>query len=295
MKKIPGFLEKKISLLEKQLKDKDKLIKKYRQSLESSNTRIKQISKDLENSLSLVRDIHKQLLPVRLPQIPGFEFSYKFLPTRQGVSGDFFDVIKIKNTMNFGVLLSSCNTYAVSSLFLSSFLKFSPQLKNYKKAESFLSFVAKKISSALSKKEKIHLFYGIISRSSFKMNYCLVGDIFVGYKTQGKDIHTLPPCAGQLNKLQLKGGTLSLQPKDTLLICSPGVAERKNEKGQAFGVKRIIQAADQNPSAGVLETRQNILFSCNEFAKKKPTGRDCTVLAVRANDRILRIHTQTKA
>ena len=182
MKNSPVLLKEKIRFLEEKLKTKDKLLKKYRQSLQDSNTRIKKIAKDLEGSLSLVRDIHRHLLPVRLPHIPGFEFSYKFVPTRQGVSGDFFDIVKMEQSMKFSVLLSSCSTYALSSLFLSAFLKFSPKLKSHKSAKDFLLFVADKVSSSLSKKEKIHLFYGVISRSSFELDYCLVGDIFAGYK-----------------------------------------------------------------------------------------------------------------
>lgn len=290
MKKNLDLLRQKTKILETQLRQKEKLIKKYQKSLDSSNLRIKRIAEDLKKSLSLIREIHKNLLPVRLPEIPGFEFSYKFLPTRQGVSGDFFDVVKIKDSMSFGVLLSSCSTYAITSLFLSSFLKASPHLRKYKTAKDFLSFVAKKLSPSLEKKEKIHLFYGLISRSSFEMDYCLTGDIFVGHRTQ-KEVNILPSCSSHLyEKKDLKGGKLTLQAKDTLLICSPGIAERTNKKRQSFGRENIIKAFSKTRSSGVLETRQNILFSCNEFGKDEPLLRDCTVLAIRARNRILKIH-----
>lgn len=291
LKKTSDLLKEKILSLEEKLKQKDKLLKKYQKSLDTSNIRIKRITKDLEESLSVLRDINKNFIPVKLPQIPGFEFSYKFLPTQQGVSGDFFDVIKIQDTMNFAILLSSCNTYAITSLFLSSFLKFSPDLKKYKTAKDFLSFVAQKLSLSMAKKENIHLFYGIVSRSSFELDYCLIGDIFVGHKTQGKDVNILIPYASHLyEKKKLQGGKLVLQAKDTLLLCSPGIAKRKNEKGQNFGVENIVKAMNQNPRAGVLETRQNVLFSCSEFGKNKPALEDCTTLAIKATDRILRVH-----
>ena len=170
---------------------------------------------------------------------------------------------------------------------------FSPHLKSHKTAKDFLSFVSKTVSPSLNQKEKIHLFYGIISRSSFELDYCLVGDIFVGHKTQGKEFHVLASCAPQLYKpdrLRLKAGKRVLHPEDILLICSPGVAGRKNDKGQSFGSGGIIEAASRNPSAGVLEIRQNVLFSCNEFAQNQPALKDCTVLTIRAADRILRVH-----
>lgn len=290
MKKNPDILQEKIRSLETRLKDREALLKKYRKTLDDSNSRIKKIAQEMRDSLSLIRDIHKNLLPVKLPHIPGFEFSYKFLPAEAGVSGDFFNVVKIENSMKFGVLLSSCNSYAVTSLFLSSFLRNFQHLKKYKKAKDFVSFVSQKVAGSLKKKEKIDLFYGIISLSSFKMDYCLAGDIFVGHKAWGEEFEVLPSSAGSLyERDKLKGGQLSLHPKDVLLFCSPGVASRANQKGESFGKNHIIQSAAQNPSAGVLEIRQNVLFACDEFGKKQALTRDCSVLALKAKDRILRV------
>jgi len=292
MKKTPLLLKNKVKLLEEKLKKKDDLLQKYKQSLKDSNNRIKKITKNLDSSISLVRDIHKNLIPVRLPHIPGFEFSFKFLPTRYGISGDFFNVIKIKDTMSFGILLSNCSTYMVSSLFLSSFLKFSPELKSYQSAKDFFSFTAKNISSSLNKKEKVNLFYGLISRSSFELDYCLAGDIFVGHKSQGGKFDVLPAHTSSLiqkNKFSFKSGRCHLNSKDILLLCSPGIAGRVNKKGKVFGTQRIIQAAKKKSSEGVLEIRQNVLFSCNEFSDT-PSTQDATVLAIKVADRILKAH-----
>ena len=277
-------LEKeRIKALEKKLKAKEDLLKKYREALDYSSARIKQITRDVNESLSLVREIHKSLLPTKLPRIPGFDWSYKFLPTQKGVSGDFFNVVKIKNSMKFGILLASCSTYTIASLFVSSFLKSSPDLQNNKTAKDFLSFVAKNISSFLLKKEKIHLFYGIVSRRTLEMDYCLVGDIFFAHKTHGKDFEILPSYGSHLYEKptpQLKSGKRVLQAKDLLLLCSPGVAERTNKKGEKFGVDNIIKAVSEKYPIGVLETRQKILFSSKAFGGKSILEKDSTILAI---------------
>ena len=62
MKKISELLKEKIKSLEGQLKQRESLLKKYQEALNSSNTRIERIAKDLDESLSLIRDIHKTLL-----------------------------------------------------------------------------------------------------------------------------------------------------------------------------------------------------------------------------------------
>ncbi|MDE0092321.1 MAG: SpoIIE family protein phosphatase [Oligoflexia bacterium] len=286
MKDTHNLLKKKILNLESKIKKKDQLLKKYQKALTDSNIRISNIAKKLANSLSLIRDINKNLIPVQLPHISGFEFSYKFLPAKRGVSGDFFDIIKIKDSMRFGIIVSSCETYSLTSLFLSSFLKSATNIHKYKTAEDFVSFTAKKMKTNAPQKEKIHLFYGIISRSSLEMDYCLVGDIFVGHKKIGKKFDIFSPCSDNLlqqNKAEnsFKGKKFILDPKDTLLICSPGVKYRENQNGSFFGINNIIQSAEKNPLAEVLEMRQNVLFACNDFGKNQPNKRDCTVLAVK--------------
>ena len=293
MKANHNLLKQKVSTLEEKVKEKNQLLKKYKKALTDSNARIKNIAKDLSESLSIIRDINKNLIPVRLPQISGFELSYKFFPAKNGVSGDFFDIIPIKNSMKFGIIFSSCNTYSLTSLFLSSFLKSAPNIHKYKTAKDFISFIEKKMRSSFHNKQKIHLFYGIISRSSFEMDYCLVGDIFAGHKKAKKKINILSPCADNLlkneSKSSFKSEKIILEPKDTLLICSPGVRYRENKKGDYFGIKNIIKSAEKNLTAEALEIRQNVLFACNEFGKNKSNKNDCSVLALKVMDKVVRL------
>ena len=175
----------KIKSLEKELKDKIEIIKKQERALKDSNHRVERILKDLQDSTTLIRNIHKSLLPTDLPKIPLFKFSYKLAVSKTGVSGDFFDVIQLTSPLKFGVLLSSCNSYTLSSLFLSLFLKSFPSLKEYKTSGEFLSEMLKNLSSLSTKEEALHIFYGIVSRRDFTLNYCLRGDVFAGIRRAG--------------------------------------------------------------------------------------------------------------
>ena len=64
----------------------------------------------------------------------------------------------------------------------------------------------------------------------------------------------------------------------------------KTPLGQNFGRDKIIKTASQKPQAGVLELRQNVLFSCNQFAKEEPAQKDCSILAIKALPNTLRLH-----
>ena len=292
----PSDFLSKIKSLEAQLQDQDDLTNKYKEALSSSNHRIEQIAKNLKEGLSLIAEIHRHLLPVDLPEIPYFEFSYKFLPTSIGVSGDFFDVVKIRNSLKFGIIISSCNTYAMSALFISSFLKSSQRLHDYKTSKDFLSYVSESLSKSFSEIEKIDLFYGIIDRKTFSLDYCLVGDIFAGFKKEGQDYQILEPCSKTLrDKKTFKNKTISLDAKDIFMFCSAGVKTNENSKKEEFGVSNILKAACEGEEKGVLGIRQNVLFQCNKFNKGIKSTKDRTVLVMEVKDRILKLTKLSKS
>ena len=298
MEKDISFLIQKIQSLEEQLKEKEKILLKYRTALGASNERIQKITKDMEETLSLVREAHKRLVPLHLPHIPHFEFSYKFLPAARGVSGDFFDVVQIKNSRKFGVILSCCGSYSMTALLLSSFLKSATRLKDYRTAKDFFASISESLFSALGREETVHLFYGLVDRNDFTLDYCLAGGIFAGFRAFDSKFQVLEPCADSACK---SGGgifesrKISINPKDLLLLCSPGIVQRTNGKEEIFGAERVVKAASGAKSQGVLEIRQNVLFQCRQFGGNIPALRDRTILAIEAKDRILRLKKFQKA
>lgn len=286
----------KIKSLEKSLKQKEMTLKKYEQTLKDSNQRVKQILTDLREGKALIRNIHKSLLPSHLPKIPHFKFSYKFTATKTGISGDFFDVIQLNNPLQFGILLSSCNSYSLTSVFLSLFLKSVPSLKKHSTATDYFLETFKSLSK--SHADSFHLFYGIVNRKDFTLNYCLKGGIFAGIRKTGnkkppfttfQPIKSTPSFSKtqRPNKQSFKSQTVELNPKDCFILCSPGLSQRKSSKGTSFGANNIVKAVQKKK--GALDIRQNILFQANQFAGPVKPLRDQTVLIMEVKDRILKL------
>ena len=291
---IDKKLREKNKKLEKQIKEKDQLLKKYEKVLKDSNDRIKTVSEELKNSLTLIRTIHNSLIPVSLPSIPSFDFSFKFLPARLGVSGDFFNVIPINKKMKFGIVLSSCTSHSLSSLFVSSFLKSSLEMDKYESSKDFAKYVYKKVAPALKSKEKMHLFYAVICRRTFEMDYFLSGDIFVGLSSSSGvkklKAHSLHLGASK----DFKSSKLNLKSKDQLLLCSSGVSSAKNKKGDKFN-SQILKAFKEKSDSSVLELRQSVLFHYSKFAGKEQESSDRTLLAMKVQDKILKLEKTKKA
>lgn len=287
-----------VKWLEDELKKKEQLINKYKNALKSSNKRLKNITEELNFGLSFIRKIHEKFVPLDMPKLPHFRFSYRVQPTASGVSGDFFDIIPLKDPMKFGILLSSCSSYALASLFLSSLLKSPSPLEEQQTAADFLKYLSDKVFLALPKSERVHIFYGIVNRRDFTLNYSAAGSIFAGIKSRNKTVTLLPSCnytVHKENKSLFMSQTKALQPGDILVLCSPGVLERSNSKEEIFGSHSISNILNKADNLNVLELRQNILFQTEEFADKTPSFKDQTVLALEVKSRILKLATKSDA
>lgn len=285
---------KQIALLNKKIKEQDKIIKVYKKVLKESDQKIKAISEDLQENFNLIRKIHLNLIPSDLPKIPHFRLSYKFVPTNIGVSGDFFDIIQLKDPLKFGIILSSCSTYTLTSLFLSTILKSSGKLNQIKTSKDFMQYLSEKFKSSLPEKESLHLFFGIVDRRRFTLDYCVLGNVFAGLKRNGR-VSSFKSSSKSLHK-NLKAPffnkKIDLHPNDVLTFCSPGIVNRVNKKQDIFGEKRLLKSIPKN-SLGVLEIRQNVLFQARQFGKGQSPLQDQTILVMEVKDRIIRLTKKT--
>ena len=281
-----------IKCLENELKKKEELIDRYRMALKNSNERLKNIAEELDFGFSSIKKVHEKFVPLDLPKLPHFRFSYRIQPAAKGISGDFFDIIPLKDSMKFGILLSSCSSYALASLLMSTLLKSPSPLEEQQRSEDFLKYLSEKVFSSLPKNEKIHVFYGIINRRDFTLNYSSVGFFFAGIKSKDKTVTELSSSDHTLhkkNKSLFVSHTKSLHPGDILVICSPGVLERANNKGKAFGKEFITSILKKENDTDILNLRQKILFQAETFAENVPSYRDQTVLAMEVKSRILKL------
>ena len=292
MSKTPDILSKKIKLLEEKVQEKNELLKKYKQALDESNERVKHFVEELEENLESLRKIHSTFIPTQLPKIPHFEFSYKLNPTKVGVSGDFFDVVHMKDPLKFGIILSNCETYALTSLLLSTFLKFSSQLKLSETSQDFTETLFENLLEHFSPEDSLNLFCGIVNRKHFTLDYCMVGSISAHVKSFDGDFKKLQSSQMNLDKnykKSLKNHLIELKPKDYLLLCSPGLINKKNPKGETFGASSILKHAQEKPLKNVLEMRQNILFEADQFSRGKVQNQDETLLIMAVQDKILKL------
>lgn len=290
--------KQKVKELEDELESKNNEIARYRQELIRANTLVENMITEMNQEIKMATKIQKMLSPTELPNIQGFEFSSKFVPGVK-MGGDYFDIFEHNDRMKFGIIVASSSGYAMSALFLSVLIKLSSAIEARKglQPDQVVDQMAKELVPGIENQDTASIFYAVVDRRSFEMNYCSCGSISSFLIGQGQDkVMRLEPSCGPLQKgFQSKplSQALSLNPKDRFVICTEGLIAAQNQQGQNYGMDRLSKAMARAPRSGVHELRNEILYDVESFCGKTNPFRDQTVIVTEVNDRVIKLAKNT--
>ena len=94
-------LQSRISELEAELADRERDLTVFREELARANSQLERFIKQISQELKMASLIQKALVPTEFPNIPGFEFSTKFVPSVIS-GGDYFDIFEHEDKFRFG-------------------------------------------------------------------------------------------------------------------------------------------------------------------------------------------------
>lgn len=287
-------LIEKIKELESELHERERDLAVFREELTKANTRIEKLIDQVNKELQIAQKVQKKLLPTEIPSIPGFEFSTKFKPSP--ISGsDYFDIFEHENRMRFGVLLANSSGYGLTALFLSVLLKMTSALEARRglSPNAMLQSLCVELLPQIKSGEYANTFYGIMDRSRYTFEYCNVGRITALHQ-RANDSQLLPlepqyDPMGSESQPQFEARTISIQPKDRIILCSEGLRVVKNLKGELFGRERLFKAIFEGPKQGVHELRNEILYRIEKFSQGEPLPKDITLIIIEANSNVIKL------
>lgn len=287
-------LEERIKELETELADRDRDLATFRTELSKANTQLEKFIKQVAQELKIAGLIQKALVPTEFPNIPGFEFSTKFVASSVS-GGDYFDIFEHEDKFRFGIVVANSSGYSMSALFLSVLLKMTGQLEARKglPPDQILGLMAKELVPNIQSNDKANVFYAVIDRRGFELSFSGAGQIIaLLYSYADNKLRRLDGLSAPFAKDfagEFKTETLSLNPRDRVILCSEGVIKALNEKGEAFGEERLYRSVLSAPRLGVHELRNEILFQVEKFAGEKPIPQDLTVVVTEVKDRVIKL------
>jgi sigma-B regulation protein RsbU (phosphoserine phosphatase) len=280
--------------LERQLIEKEQDIVFFQNELQKVNQKLEQLVLKTQQELKIATKIHKFLVPTEFPNIPGFEFSTKFLASPKS-GGDYFDVFDHPGKMKFGGVVSSASGYALSALMMSVLLKYTGMrlLADCKTAAEAVEQMKKDIDDAMDESGSINLVYFIVDRKKYNLSLSVIGGAVVYfYDYHNNDLKELEANADKIqlgDQQKMTSHELPLNPRDRLIICSPGFFELTNLNDEKFSkqaLKKNIQSVIKNE---VHQVKNEILFQAEKFASGVEAPRDRTVVVMEVKDRVIKL------
>ncbi len=290
-------LIKRISQLESELNEKNQELALYRRKLEGLNSEVESLIKKLSQEVFLAQKIQRTLSPTDVPNIPGFDFSTKFIPGHQG-GGDYFDIFELNNRMNFAVLLSQSSGYGASATFLSVLIKLlsRKESKNFNQPSEFVELIRREIAPQLTDGDELHVVVAIVNRRTLELSYCCAGEIPSVVRSGGnEDLITLDAQTGPLTKkspeinVETQFMRMDLHPKDAIVFASRGLVQTLGKNGTFWGMDGLKDAITAGPKPGVHELRNEILYQLERFAGTDTPVRDWTVVATEVKERVMKL------
>lgn len=287
-------LQHRIRELESELTERERDLAVFRDELSKANIQLERFIKQMSQELKLASMIQRALVPTEFPNIPGFEFSTKFMSSPIS-GGDYFDIFEHEDKFRFGIVLASSTGYSMSALFLSVLLKMTGQLEARKgtSPDRILELMAKELVPAIQSSDEANVFYAVIDRRNFEMTYSGAGRIIsLLYSYNSNKLQRLdwPTPALQKNfPGGLVGSSIALGPRDRIILCSEGVTRALNTNGETFGEERLYKTILAAPRLGVHDLRNEIFYQLDRFTAGRDLPQDLTVVVTEVKDRVIKL------
>lgn len=283
-----------VAELESEVKDREADLSTYRDELRSANQSLEKLIGELNQELKAAHQIQRLLVATELPNIPGFEFSSKFIPSMKR-GGDYFDIFEHDDRSHFGVVVASSSGHLMSALLLSVLLKLSGQMEARRgaKPHEVMKLIRAEVLSQLEGADMADLLFAAFDRRSFDFNFCRVGQVFaLRYEYASGELTLLkgepaPIRKGAVENLATE--TVSLNPRDKLIFCTRGIVEAQSLDGEEYGADRLFRSIHEVAGRSVHEVRNNVLYQVQKFQSGQEPPRDMTVVVAEVKDRVIKL------
>ena len=127
------------------------------------------------------------------------------------------------------------------------------------------------------------VFLGRLKTDTGEITYCNAGHppaVLNRLNAEAEKLQEGGPILGVVADAPFRSGTRTLQPGDSLLAYSDGIAECRSASGPEYGMSGLLQAADANRGAAATPTLFSMLAAVEDFAGDHTREDDMALLVV---------------
>lgn len=245
----------------------------------------------LNAELDMAKQIQQGMLPQEFPPFPDrkeFDVHAAIEPARV-VGGDFYDFFLIDDDHLYLAIADVSGKSIPAALFM---MMSQVIIKSYALYDISPAEILEKANEALYSNNKMQMFVtvwiGILEISTGKIIAANAGHEYpVLYSgSTGKFKLVTDPhdfVVGGLEDSQYHEYELMMKPGDKLFLYTDGVPEAANKDGEFFGVKRLVNALNENPDGGPVEILSEVQDALDQFVDDAEQFDDITMMCLKYN------------
>jgi PAS domain S-box-containing protein len=274
--------------------------RKTEDELKQANENLGRANTIMQQELLEAAKIQRAWLPESLPQVPGFQFAWSFIPCQE-LAGDSLNVLRLDEN-HVGLYILDVTGHGVGAALLSATIQrwlspvpehsclFTPEENSpngFRIATP--TEVANFLNSWYQAEPKIGKFftfiYGLLDLRDGEFRYVTAGHpppLRIG--KEGAEI--CPRAKGTIMGMEkgfVFGETrLRLRPGDRLLFYTDGAPEATDASDQLYGQDRLLQALEQQRGRSPDEALDRVMEGLREWSGSETLEDDVTLLLVEA-------------
>jgi len=276
--------------------------KKTEEQLARYAAKLRRQNVDLEEDLEMARELQSALLPQEYPRFPSsatpaqsaLHFSHFYNPS-MGVSGDFFDILQLSDTMA-GVFICDVMGHGVRAALVAAIVRTLVEELHAlgENPGALLAEVNRSLLAILRHTRR--------SRSPvFASAFYLVADLKNGLLRYSNAGHPRPLCirpgrqAGEVFGLngiecgpvlgifdgpEYQTGTIKMMPHDALLLFTDGLFEVEGRGGEYYDQPRLLGAVKSRANLPAREICTAVLDEIQQFSLSRDFSDDVCLVAM---------------
>lgn len=253
--------------------------------------RLERALEELDHERRAVGEIQRSLLPASLPEIPGFEMSPYYRPSKHA-SGDYYDVVPLVDNQ-WGFVMADVAGHgtpaAVIMTVMRTLIHAELPTNREKSAGEFLEHVNKVMSEAYLRDGRfVTVWAAVLNPLSRRLNYASAGHnpprLLRGGSVLPVDVPDGLPL-GIDPAAAYEDVGITLEPEDLLVIYTDGITEAMRESAdglELFGIERLDQVLRDCGSRGASVCTARVNNAIATFTDNATPTDDQTMLILRA-------------
>jgi sigma-B regulation protein RsbU (phosphoserine phosphatase) len=241
----------------------------------------------VRGSVREAAEIQASLLLEEPPHFPGYELACRSVPTEE-VGGDFYDFTDFGGEM-LGLSIGDASGHGLPAALLVRDVVTGLRMgleKDLKVAYVFAKLNRVIHRSTLSSRF-ISVFYGELEADG-NLIYVNAGHfppILFFKNPQGPqkyaELATGGTVIGPLPEAQFRRGFARMRPGEVLVLCTDGILERRDAKGEFFGTEGLAATVRRDLGASAQEILDRIFEATLAFGEGRPFEDDATLVVVK--------------